>query len=208
MTHVKLNRSAAEPSRGVIIEVRRAQNVVTGVSSYDGTWVHWHKSGTGPPATLLHGASGNKSSWIMLSEYLGDEFTLYADDRRGRGRSDVGEPYAFERDVEDVGAVVDAIGEPAHLIGHSFGAVLALAATQAGTPARTLVLIEPPLRAKLHLDVAQLADDCADRIAANDPDGCLSLFYTAIDEQRSLQLMSQATAGLEPIASRRAHDPA
>jgi pimeloyl-ACP methyl ester carboxylesterase len=75
--------------------------------------------------------------------------TTCAMDRRGRGGSGDTEPYALEREFEDVAAVVDAAadeaGEPVDLFGHSHGASCALEAAVLTSSVRRLVLYEPPL---------------------------------------------------------------
>lgn len=158
--------------------------------SADGTIIGWHRSGRGPAAVLLHGTSGEKSNWGLSSQFLQEELTLIAVDRRGRGRSGPGEPYAFEREIEDVAAVVEALGETPHLVGHSFGGALALAAVTAGVPARSLVLYEPATMSMGEsLDFDELAAACDTAIAAGDPDGCLTTFYDAIGESSTLELM-------------------
>ena len=51
---------------------------------------------------------------------------MYAYDRRGRGDSGDTPPYAADREVEDLVAVIGAAGGSADVFGHSSGAVLAL----------------------------------------------------------------------------------
>jgi pimeloyl-ACP methyl ester carboxylesterase len=75
---------------------------------------------------------------------LTPHFTVYAMDRRGRGGSGDAPAYALEREFEDVAAVVDSIGAPVHLLGHSFGALCALEAARLTPNIAKLVLYEPP----------------------------------------------------------------
>lgn len=166
-----------------------ARPVVDQVVSADGTVIGWHRSGKGPTAVLLHGTSGDKSDWGLASPWLADELTLLAVDRRGRGRSGLGEPYAFEREVEDVAAIAASLDEPAHLVGHSYGGAVALAAVAAGVPACSLVLYEPATGTRGDLDLEQLASACEAAIAAGDPDGSLTIFYEAVGERAALELM-------------------
>ena len=65
-------------------------------------------------------------------------------DRRGRGDSGDTPPYAVEREVEDIGALIAEAGGSASLYGHSSGAVLALHAAAHGLPVARLVMHEPP----------------------------------------------------------------
>ncbi len=76
---------------------------------------------------------------------LGAVFSLYAVDRRGRGQSGDAESYAIEREFEDVAALVEAIEQPVHLLGHSFGGICALEAALLTQNIRQLILYEPPI---------------------------------------------------------------
>jgi pimeloyl-ACP methyl ester carboxylesterase len=115
------------------------------VTSPDGTPVAFHRRGSGSPLVLVHGtgAANPAVAWTAVLPELEARFTVYALDRRGRGGSGDGPAYALEREVEDVVAVLDAIGEPANLLGHSFGGLLALEAALHTRNLRKLVLYEP-----------------------------------------------------------------
>jgi pimeloyl-ACP methyl ester carboxylesterase len=76
---------------------------------------------------------------------LARHFTVVVVDRRGRGDSGDAPGYAIEREAEDVAAVIDAIGEPVHLLGHSYGGVVALQAALRSDGLRSLALYEPPI---------------------------------------------------------------
>ncbi|ATB33511.1 hypothetical protein MEBOL_007009 [Melittangium boletus DSM 14713] len=76
---------------------------------------------------------------------LRKRFTVYAMDRRGRGRSGDGGAYAIEREFEDVATLVDAVPGPVLLVGHSFGAFCSLEAALLARNLGKLVLYEPPL---------------------------------------------------------------
>jgi pimeloyl-ACP methyl ester carboxylesterase len=75
---------------------------------------------------------------------MADHHTAYVMDRRGRGRSGDGADYSVDREIEDIGAVLDAAGPGSHLLGHSSGAIYALEAARR-FPIGQLVLYEPPL---------------------------------------------------------------
>lgn len=117
------------------------------VRSADGTPIAYACSGTGPPLVLVHGGTADHTRWARLLPALEPHFTVYALDRRGRGASGATETaqYAIEREFEDVAAVVDAVGGPVHLLGHSYGALCALEAARRTGNVRTLVLYEPPI---------------------------------------------------------------
>ncbi len=88
----------------------------------------------------------DRSSTKAFAGGLAERYTLYEFDRRGRGDSDQGGPYAIEREVEDLAAVIDAAGGSAYGFGHSPGACLALEAAARGVPLRAVVVYEPPIR--------------------------------------------------------------
>ena len=113
------------------------------VTSSDGTRIGYRRSGEGPPLVLVHGSAADHSRWAPVLPALGDHFTLYAVDRRGRGESGDRVEYAIEREFEDVAAVVDSIHEPASLFGHSYGATLALGAALLARNLHKLILYEP-----------------------------------------------------------------
>ncbi|MGH2629208.1 MAG: alpha/beta fold hydrolase [Actinomycetota bacterium] len=114
------------------------------VTSKDGTGISIQRSGDGPPVVLVCGGSVDRTSNTPLAAELSDGFTVFNYDRRGRGDSGDTPPYAVEREVEDIGAVIAEAGGSAHLYGSSSGAALALEAAAAGLPVMKLALWEPP----------------------------------------------------------------
>jgi pimeloyl-ACP methyl ester carboxylesterase len=123
---------------------RTEATVVTTVSP-DGTPIACWRSGQGPALVLVHGTPQDHTGWNPVLPALTAHFTCYAMDRRGRAGSGDSPTYAIEREFEDVAAVVDNIGEPAHLLGHSYGALCALEAALLTPNLAKLVLYEPPL---------------------------------------------------------------
>ena len=114
-------------------------------TSKDGTTIAFDRLGDGPPVILVSGGSVDRSSNTSLAELLASHFTVFNYDRRGRGPSGDTPPYAVEREVEDIDAVVDAAGGSAFLYGSSSGAALALeAARRLPTRITKLALWEPP----------------------------------------------------------------
>lgn len=118
------------------------------VHSADGTRIAFCKGGRGAALLLVHGASASHATtWRLVSPALERRFTVHAMDRRGRGSSADGPSYHLQREAEDVAAVVDAIGGPVHVLGHSFGALCALEAALLTPNIESLVLYEGvPLR--------------------------------------------------------------
>ena len=115
------------------------------VTSRDGTSIFYDRLGDGPPVVLVTGGSVDRSSNAGLAaELAGRGFTAYNYDRRGRGPSGDTPPYAIEREIEDIAAVIEVAGGRAHLYGSSSGAGLAMHAAAAGLPVARLALWEPP----------------------------------------------------------------
>lgn len=116
------------------------------VFSKDGTPIAYEKSGHGPPLILVDGALCYRASGPMrpLAELLAPHFTVYAYDRRGRGESGNTMPYAVEREIEDLEALIEEAGGSAYIYGISSGAVLALDAAARLKSIRKLALYEAP----------------------------------------------------------------
>jgi pimeloyl-ACP methyl ester carboxylesterase len=118
------------------------------VQSADGTQIAFDKVGEGLPLILIEPAGHYRefSAFSGLVPLLACEFTVYVYDRRGRGRSTDAPPYAPEREVEDIDALITAAGGSALVYGYSSGALLALRAAASGLPIPRLALLEPPLQ--------------------------------------------------------------
>ena len=114
------------------------------VTSKDGTSIAFDRLGSGPPVILVSGGSVDRWSNAPLGTLLATDFTVYNYDRRGRGPSGDTPPYAVQREIEDIEAVIGAAGGSAGLYGSSSGAALALEATASGLPVTKLALWEPP----------------------------------------------------------------
>ncbi len=112
--------------------------------SADGTTLTYERTGDGPPLILAGGALNNRHSGAPLAAVLAPRFSVVCYDRRGRGDSGDTPPYAVAREVEDMNALIDAVGGFAYVFGHSSGAVLALEAAAAGVPITRLAVNEPP----------------------------------------------------------------
>lgn len=98
------------------------------VTSKDGTRIGYESMGSGPAIVLVDGALCYRGSGpaLPLAHELKDRFTVTVYDRRGRGESGDTQPYAVEREIEDLQAVVAAAGGSAMLFGISSGGALAL----------------------------------------------------------------------------------
>jgi pimeloyl-ACP methyl ester carboxylesterase len=126
---------------------RVEQDRRTTVRSADGTRIGMTCTGDGPPLILVEPACHHRafSAFDGLVPLLRSEFTVVTYDRRGRGESTDTPPYAVEREVEDLAAVIREAGGPAHVHGFSSGALLAIQAVAHHLPVRRLTLLEPPI---------------------------------------------------------------
>lgn len=114
------------------------------VTSADGTTIAYDQYGSGEPLILIGGALCDRASTHPLAEELAKDFTVVSYDRRGRGDSGNTTPYSVAREVEDLGALITALGGTAAVYGHSSGAALLAVAAAEGLPITKVVLHEPP----------------------------------------------------------------
>jgi pimeloyl-ACP methyl ester carboxylesterase len=119
------------------------------VTSKDGTTIAFDAIGSGRTLIMIDGATGYHGVNPLnaqTGELLADEFRTYAYDRRGRGESTDTAPYAIEREIEDIAALVeDAGGGPAVIFGWSSGGVLGLDVAASGlVPVSHVAAFEPP----------------------------------------------------------------
>lgn len=118
------------------------------VTAADGTAIAFERTGRGSPLVLVEpsGHYRDHSAFATLAPRLAGRFTVYAYDRRGRGRSGDADEYEPAREVDDLAALVEAVGQPVFLYGYSSGALLALRAAAHGLPIAKLAVLEPPLQ--------------------------------------------------------------
>lgn len=116
------------------------------VISADGTSISYEKTGSGPSIVLVDGAFCGRTFGPArkLAKELASSFTVFFYDRRGRGDSGDTKPYAVQREIEDLAAVMTAAGENPYVYASSSGAALALEAAAAGIPIRKLAIFEAP----------------------------------------------------------------
>ena len=175
------------------------ENVSAAAVSADGTVIAFTAWGEGEPLIIIDGATAypaiNPTNEEM-GRLLSDEFRTYAYDRRGRGQSTDTAPYAVEREIEDLAAVIEVAGAPATVFGWSSGAVLALDAAAAGLPITRLALFEPPFvvddsRPPLPADYVERLDAA---VAGGRPADAVELFMTA-----SVGMPAEAVDGIRQI---------
>ena len=136
------------------------------VRSADGTAIAFETTGKGAPLILVGGAFCDRSaraSGTPLAALLGQRFTVFSYDRRGRGDSEDTPPYATDREVEDLSALIAEAGGSAFVFGNSSGALLGLDGAIRELSIPKLVLFEPPFldatRAKGFESIAQQLDE-------------------------------------------------
>jgi pimeloyl-ACP methyl ester carboxylesterase len=129
------------------LAARFSETIMHTITSRDGTTIAFDREGDGDPLVLVGGAFSYRRypGQVKLAGLLATHFTVYSYDRRGRGDSGDANPYAVEREIDDLAAMISAAGGHAHVWGLSSGAVLALEAAAAGLPIRKLAVQEPPL---------------------------------------------------------------
>src|SRR5512141_576840 len=98
------------------------------VTSKDGTKIAYDERGKGPALILVLGALNSRKSGTKLAKLLAARFTVISYDRRGRGDSTDTASYSPQCEIEDIEALIGALGEPVCLYGHSSGGALALEA--------------------------------------------------------------------------------
>ena len=156
------------------------------VRSADGTALVFDRSGEGPAVILVHGAFTDRTHPLVedVAAHLAPWFTVFNFDRRGRGASGDTSPYAVEREIEDLSALIHAAGGTAMVFGGSSGAGLAARAASGLAAVTALALWEPPY----HVDdsAPYVPDDFGaqlDRlVAAGRPGDAVARFMTEAAE--------------------------
>ena len=120
------------------------QPVSGATTSRDGTIIRWVAVGQGPPLVLVPGGLGDEHAFDPLVDRLAARLCCVTMGRRGKGFSDDSPDYSYDREYDDITAVVDAVGPPRFLFAHSSGAICALGAALISRLDK-LVLVEPPL---------------------------------------------------------------
>jgi pimeloyl-ACP methyl ester carboxylesterase len=148
------------------------------VTSADGTPIAYHLAGSGHPLVFVTGAFNDHSRCAALAAELAGTATVVTYDRRARGESGDTRPYAIDREVADLAAVIERAGAPAAVFGYSSGGVLALRAAAAGLPISHLVLFEAPFGFDGPARRGDLPDRLQALIDAGRPGDAVTLFQT------------------------------
>ncbi len=143
------------------------------VSSADGTQIAYDRYGEGPPVILVTGAMGFRrfKKFEQIAAALSEHCTVINYDRRGRGDSGPAGAVSVQHEVDDIAALVDAVGGRASLWGWSSGGAVALRAAAADIGIEKLVVYETPF--KTDPDAKYPTDDYGQRlqeiVAEGDP---------------------------------------
>ncbi|MBQ0905279.1 alpha/beta fold hydrolase [Micromonospora sp. U21] len=153
------------------------------VTSKDGTPIAYEQAGTGPALILVDAAGHYRelSSFGGMIGLLAADFTVYHYDRRGRGDSADTQPYAVEREIDDLAALIDEAGGSAFLYGFSSGGLVALHAAASGLTIPRLALLEPPIETNEDRSAqAAFTAELAELLAARGRAAAVDYFLTGI----------------------------
>ena len=116
------------------------------VRSRDGTPIAIFTDGSGSPLVLVHGTTGDHTTFRVVGPMLAERHAVHAIDRRGRGASGDTLPYTIEREFEDVATIAETLaaetGGPVDVVGHSYGGRSALGAALLTRAIRRVVCYE------------------------------------------------------------------
>lgn len=150
-------------------------------TSNDGTRIAFEKAGKGPALVIVGGALSDRKGGRPLAGKLSDRFTVYAYDRRGRGQSSDTKPYAVDREIEDLGALIQEAGGKAYVYGVSSGAALALqAATKLGAAKVTKLAVYEPPYGQDERAFKQQKDRIHQLVQTGKPGDAAAFFFSAI----------------------------
>jgi non-heme chloroperoxidase len=116
----------------------------------NGATLHYFEHGEGKPLVFVHGAVGDLHGFSAQVEAFAKEFRVIAYSRRFHPPNNppqAGDAYSMQVHAADLAALIQKLkASPAHVVGHSYGACIALAlALEHPDFVRSLVLAEPPV---------------------------------------------------------------
>ncbi len=157
------------------------------VASPDASTIAYDRCGDGPVVILVNGALGDRKLdrrfklMSGLAQLLAPDYTVINYDRRGRGDSTEAGPFAVEREIEDIAALISALGDSASLFGFSSGGALALRAAGAGIGVDWVAVYEPPFMVERteRLPPADYRRHVDELLAAGDRSGAVAYFNRA-----------------------------
>lgn len=186
-------------------------------TSADGSVIAYEVAGSGEPIILIPGAFNLRETFADLAAELQSDFTTVSYDRRGRGASNDGigpadvDSYVVDREIEDLGALIEAIGGTPTVFGLSSGGVLGLAAAAAGLPIDRVALYEPPFnRGPANPGAAGIRDRLVELIKKGQPGDAVATFQTdgiGLPAEEVTQIrQSPLWPGLEAIGQTTVYD--
>jgi pimeloyl-ACP methyl ester carboxylesterase len=150
------------------------------VTSKDGSRIAYDRLGSGPTVILVVGALGYRKFNKMqeLAKLLAERCTVLNYDRRGRGDSTEVKPFALEREIDDIQALIEAAGGSASLWGWSSGGALALRAAGAALAVERLSVYEVPfmVTAEAKRPTPDYGERLDELVAAGDRNGAVKHF--------------------------------
>jgi pimeloyl-ACP methyl ester carboxylesterase len=181
------------------------------VTSADGTSIAFERSGAGP-ALIAVDAAGSYRGFRPFPppvKLLAEHFTVYVYDRRGRGASTDTQPYAIEREVDDLAALIAEAGGSAFVYAFSSGGLLALHAAARGLAIPKLALFEPPIEpTEVPVGESDFTADLAELVAGGRRREAVEFFHRGIGVPDEIidQMTPPVWAALEAVAPTLVYD--
>jgi pimeloyl-ACP methyl ester carboxylesterase len=181
------------------------------VTSSDGTSIAFERVGHGPALIAVDPAGSYRDFRPQRPpvERLAADFTVYLYDRRGRGASGDTPPYAVEREIEDLAALIAEAGGSARVYAMSSGCLLALRAAATGLAIPRLALFEPPLEpVEDPAGESQFTVELAKLVAAGRRREAVAYFHRGIGvpEEVMAEMTAPVWAALEAVAPTLVYD--
>jgi pimeloyl-ACP methyl ester carboxylesterase len=174
------------------------------VTSADGTAIAYDRLGSGQPLILVGGALCDRHALRPLADELASHNDVVTYDRRGRGDSGNSAPYDVQREVEDLAALLTAVGGTAAVYGHSSGAGLAAIAASK-LPFTKVVLHEPPYGPD-DVDPSEDGEQVLELIRDGHNREAVELFLLMTGAPKQDALLVAALPGIAELAPTLAYD--
>ena len=147
------------------------------------------EAGSGTAVLCLHSNASTSAQWRALTQRLSARFRVIAADQYGAGKSPdwpPGTPGWLDDELELLDPIIQNLSPSFHLVGHSYGAAVALkAALRSSSRVKSLALYEPTLFSLLLAQdprhpaaqgIREAADDAAAALARGDADAAAERF--------------------------------